>query len=69
MLWNAVQSLQTLHGPDSACAACEWQEGIRGFYRGWAVNALKVVPSNAIRFVAYEAFKSLMGVQRAATDT
>ncbi len=45
------------------------QEGIRGFYRGWAVNALKVVPSNAIRFVAYEGFKTLFGVQKATTDT
>lgn len=45
------------------------QEGMRGFYCGWVANALKVVPSNAIRFVAYEGFKSLMGVHRKDTDT
>ena len=27
------------------------QEGVRGFYRGWAANTIKVVPQNAIRFV------------------
>lgn len=42
---------------------------MRGFYSGWAANALKVVPSNAMRFVAYEGFKSLLGVHRAQTDT
>ena len=33
------------------------------------MNALKVVPSNAIRFVAYEGLKTLFGVQKATTDT
>jgi len=32
-------------------------EGVRGFYRGMVPNAVKVVPSNAIRFVVYEAIK------------
>ncbi len=40
-----------------------------GFYRGWAANSLKVIPQNAIRFVSYEALKSLVGVQKAKTDT
>ncbi|KIZ05503.1 Thylakoid ADP,ATP carrier protein, chloroplastic [Monoraphidium neglectum] len=44
-------------------------EGARGFYRGWAANTLKVVPQNAIRMVAYEYLKALLGVQRAKTDT
>lgn len=25
------------------------QEGIKGFYRGWLANTLKVVPQNSIR--------------------
>lgn len=29
------------------------QEGMRGFYKGWAANTIKVVPQNAIRFVTY----------------
>jgi solute carrier family 25 phosphate transporter 23/24/25/41 len=44
-------------------------EGAAGFYRGWAANTIKVVPQNAIRFVAYEALKSAVGVQRRRTDT
>lgn len=44
-------------------------EGLVGFYRGWSANTIKVVPQNAIRFVAYEALKSLLGVKKAKTDT
>ena len=45
------------------------QEGVRGFYRGWSANTLKVVPQNAIRFVSYEALKGVFGVVKAKTDT
>jgi solute carrier family 25 phosphate transporter 23/24/25/41 len=45
------------------------QEGARGFYRGFTANALKTIPSNGIRFVAYEWCKRLYGVQKARTDT
>ena len=45
------------------------QEGVRGFYRGWSANTLKVVPQNAIRFVSYEAHKGVFGVVKAKTDT
>ena len=38
------------------------QEGLRGFYRGWAANALKVIPQNSIRFASYEALKGLLEV-------
>lgn len=38
------------------------QEGLRGFYRGWAANALKVIPQNSIRFASYEALKTLFNV-------
>ena len=49
---------------------CEFpQEGVRGFYRGFTANALKTIPSNGIRFVAYEWCKRLYGVQKARTDT
>ena len=44
-------------------------EGMRGFYKGWAANTLKVVPQNSIRFVSYEMMKFLLGVKRAKTDT
>jgi solute carrier family 25 phosphate transporter 23/24/25/41 len=44
-------------------------EGMRGFYRGWSANTIKVVPQNAIRLVSYEALKSALGVKRAKTDT
>lgn len=45
------------------------QEGMVGFYRGWIANTIKVVPQNAIRFVAYEFFKNWMGVKKSKTDT
>ena len=43
--------------------------GMRGFYRGWSANTLKVVPQNSIRFVSYELMKKLLGVKKAKTDT
>ena len=45
------------------------EEGHRGFYRGWAANALKVVPQNSIRFVTYELMKTLLGIRKKVTDT
>ena len=33
-------------------------EGFKGFYKGMAPNALKVIPNNAIRFVVYDFLKS-----------
>ena len=32
-------------------------EGVRGLYKGMAPNAIKVVPNNAVRFLAYDALK------------
>ena len=45
------------------------QEGLRGFYRGWAANTIKVVPQNSIRFVSYELLKKLLDVKKSKTDT
>jgi Mitochondrial carrier protein len=45
------------------------QAGMKGFYKGWGANTIKVVPQNSIRFVTYELFKTLMGIQKAKTDT
>lgn len=42
---------------------------MRGFYRGWVANTVKVVPQNAIRMVSYEAMKNVLGVKKAKTDT
>lgn len=56
--------------PQLDAFATIWRtEGVRGFYRGWAANSLKVIPQNAIRFVSYEALKSVMGIKKAKTDT
>lgn len=33
-----------------------------GFYRGWAPNALKVVPQNSLRFMAFYHLKDLLEV-------
>ncbi|PSC70667.1 mitochondrial substrate carrier [Micractinium conductrix] len=56
-------------GQFNAFATIWRTEGVRGFYRGWAANSMKVVPQNAIRFVSYEALKTLMGIKKAKTDT
>ena len=45
------------------------EEGLRGYYKGWAANCLKVVPQNSIRFVSYEFIKQIMGVKKKKTDT
>jgi len=39
------------NGLNKVCAFWSRQEGWRGFYRGFSANALKVAPSNGIRFV------------------
>ena len=44
-------------------------EGLRGYYRGWVANTLKVIPQNSIRFFAYEGFKSLLQIKKRKTDT
>ncbi len=44
-------------------------EGVRGFYRGWVANTLKVAPMSAIRFVSYEMLKGVMGVKQRKSDT
>merc|ERR1719411_1424229 len=38
------------------------KEGPRGFYKGMLPNALKVVPNNGIRFLAYTYLTKWMGV-------
>lgn len=60
---------QMYKGQMDAFATIWRVEGLRGFYRGWAANTLKVVPQNAIRFVTYETIKQLLGVKKAKTDT
>ena len=39
-------------------------EGVLGFYRGMAPNAMKVVPNSAVRFMVYDRLKSLLGVDK-----
>eukprot|EP00457_Paulinella_chromatophora_P008838 gb/GEZN01008887.1/.p1 GENE.gb/GEZN01008887.1/~~gb/GEZN01008887.1/.p1 ORF type:complete len:397 (-),score=76.07 gb/GEZN01008887.1/:135-1325(-) len=39
-------------------------EGPAGFYRGMLPNALKVVPQNSIRFVAFEMLRTVFGVEK-----
>lgn len=60
---------KTYNGQLDAMRSILQKEGMRGFYKGWAANTLKVVPQNSIRFVAYELLKGFMGVKKAKTDT
>jgi Mitochondrial carrier protein len=38
-------------------------EGIRGFYAGSAVNAVRAVPGSMLQFICYDTFKALLGLQ------
>ena len=50
--WRGVQMKGRMYSSQLDALATIWrQEGVRGFYRGWAANTIKVVPQNAIRFV------------------
>ena len=39
------------------------KEGIAGLYKGIVPNALKIVPNNGIRFLAYETLKDFFGAE------
>ena len=39
-------------------------EGARGFYKGMLPNAVKIVPNNGIRFLAFDFFTRMFGVEK-----
>eukprot|EP00938_MAST-03A_sp_MAST-3A-sp1_P000157 g157.t1 len=39
-------------------------EGARGFYKGMLPNAVKIVPNNGIRFLAFDFFTRIFGVEK-----
>jgi solute carrier family 25 phosphate transporter 23/24/25/41 len=41
------------------------KEGPLGFYKGMLPNAVKVIPNNALRFVAFEYLRGLLGIEGA----
>ena len=53
---------KTYNGMGDAFVTIWRKEGMRGFFKGWSANTLKVVPQNSIRFVSYEMLKTLLGV-------
>ena len=53
---------KTYNGMLDAMTTIARTEGMRGFFRGWAANTLKVVPQNSIRFVSFEILKDLLNV-------
>lgn len=38
-------------------------EGVQGFYKGITPNALKIMPNNAIRFLAFDLLRGYFGVE------
>jgi len=48
----------------NAFATIYEKETLRGFYKGMAPNAIKVVPNNGIRFLAYTYLTKWMGVEK-----
>jgi solute carrier family 25 phosphate transporter 23/24/25/41 len=55
---------KTYNGMADAMTTIMRDEGMRGFFRGWTANTMKVVPQNSIRFVAYELLKTLLGCEQ-----
>ena len=53
---------KTYDGMGDALMTIARKEGMKGFFRGWAANTLKVVPQNSIRFVSYEMLKTALGL-------
>lgn len=53
---------KTYNGMLDAIKTISRDEGMRGFFRGWSANTLKVVPQNSIRFVSFEILKELLNV-------
>jgi solute carrier family 25 phosphate transporter 23/24/25/41 len=53
---------KTYNGMLDAIRTIGRDEGMRGFFRGWSANTLKVVPQNSIRFVSFEILKDLLNV-------
>eukprot|EP00501_MAST-03F_sp_TOSAG23-6_P000126 GSMAST32.ASY1.ANO1.128.1 assembled CDS len=47
-----------------AFATIPKKEGIRGLYKGMLPNAVKIVPNNGIRFLAYQFFKDIFGAEK-----
>jgi hypothetical protein len=39
------------------------EKGISGFYAGFKINLLRILPNNAIMFVAYEYLSKLIAIQ------
>jgi len=56
---------KTYNGMYDAITTIARTEGVKGFFRGWAANTLKVVPQNSIRFVSFEILKDLFGAPAA----
>ena len=40
------------------------QEGVRGLYKGQIANAIKVMPNNGVRFLAFDTLTRMFGVER-----
>ena len=38
------------------------QNGLKGFYKGWSMSLLKMVPTSSINFFSYELLKKLLKV-------
>lgn len=45
------------------------EEGVIGLFRGYVANTIKVIPNNAIRFLAYSQLKTLFNITGKSTDT
>ncbi|GER46367.1 mitochondrial carrier-like protein [Striga asiatica] len=74
--WNNASSIVTggkkaaleYNGMIDAFRKTVRHEGVRALYKGLVPNSVKVVPSIAIAFVAYEQVKELLGVEIRISD-
>lgn len=54
---QSLQSADRYTGMADAFRRTYRHEGMRGFYKGWLPNMLKVVPSASITYLVYEDMK------------
>ncbi len=47
---------------NSSCILSYWivNQGTAGFYKGFVANAMKVVPNNGLRFMAFEFLRDVI---------
>jgi solute carrier family 25 phosphate transporter 23/24/25/41 len=61
---NGVSGKERVYAGTMDCMAKIWRrEGFAGFYAGYTANLVRSIPGAGIQFVAYDVFKSMLGLK------